>query len=291
MGKDTENKLRITEKLLHKCKGEKCKRRGAGATDPKLDATGSTGATGPKLGATGATGSKLGATGATGSKLGATGTTGTTGATGAPDQKILNGGECFANEECLSKWCVLKDSVGICSEKPSKKLLTSKCPTCAKNSDKDVEIATLRKKLAEHEATIIDVTAKAEMEKDEAIKKANVAKEKAVKEAIELANDENKEKLKILIREKQLGNEKIKSLKKEKELQKISNNNLVKYLKKTVAKLKSVGTTGATGATGTNGLVDEEEKEKKEEERQFPKIQVGVPPKLLSELVGASSTS
>merc|ERR1711968_90296 len=36
--------------------------------------------------------------------------------------------------------------------------------------------------------------------------------------------------------------------------------------------------------------VDEEEKEKKEEEKQFPKIQVGVPPKLLSELVGANST-
>merc|ERR1712167_562381 len=185
MGRETISKTQKAldhgNKELKKCKGKKCKSL-TGTTGP----TGLTGTTGP----TGLTGT----TGPTG-LIGTTGPTGLTGTTGPEDLCVPNGGECTDNEECCeSKWCVLRDDVGRCENKPIKK----KCnkPNCQGNSEKDVEIATLREKLAEHEETLVNVTTQAEIEKEVAISKLKKEKEDAVKHAIEEQKAEDHEILK-----------------------------------------------------------------------------------------------
>merc|ERR1712167_507421 len=194
MGRETISKtqkaLDNSNKELKKCKGKKCKSL-TGTTGP----TGLTGTTGPTglIGTTGPTG-LIGTTGPTG-LTGTTGPTGLTGTTGPEDLCVPNGGECTDNEECCeSKWCVLRDDVGRCENKPIKK----KCnkPNCQGNSEKDVEIATLREKLAEHEETLVNVTTQAEIEKEVAISKLKKEKEDAVKHAIEEQKAEDHEILK-----------------------------------------------------------------------------------------------
>merc|ERR1712167_440720 len=204
-------------------KGKKCK-----------SLTGTTGPTG-LIGTTGPTG-LIGTTGPTG-LTGTTGPTGLTGTTGPEDLCVPNGGECTDNEECCeSKWCVLRDDVGRCENKPIKK----KCnkPNCQGNSEKDVEIATLREKLAEHEETLVNVTTQAEIEKEVAISKLKKEKEDAVKHAIKEQKAEDHEILKNVNK----GFKKLKRALAESE-KRLSKCKGLKCLFKT-------GTTGSTGPTG-----------------------------------------
>merc|ERR1712072_1404950 len=223
----TKKALDTSNKDLKKCKGKKCKSL-TGTTGP----TGVTGTTGP---------------------TGLPGTTGPTGLT-AEDLCVPNGGECTDNEECCeSKWCVLRDDVGRCENKPIKK----KCnkPNCQGNSEKDVEIATLREKLAEHEETLVNVTTQAEIEKEVAISKLKKEKEDAVKQAIKEQKAEDHEILKNVTKG-------FKKLKQDHEILKNVTKGF-KKLKRALAEsekrlskckgLKCLFKTGTTGNTGTTG--------------------------------------